>query len=150
GVYCGAAADDQGRPQGSMGVDAGDYNGTGKPSLWVTNYEGELHALYENHSTPGKLFFSFATYNAGLAVLGQKFVGWGTRFVDFDLDGWEDLFVTNGHAIRYPKGKGVTRKQRPVLLCNEKGKFTDISRQMGPYGEKRHLGRGVAFGDLDN
>src|SRR5262249_45253911 len=120
GVFCGVAVDDRGMPNGSMGVDAGDYNGTGKPSLWVTNYEGELHALYENHSTPGKLYFGYVTYNAGLAVLGQKFVGWGTRFVDFNLDGWEDLFVTNGHAIRYPKGKGVTRKQRPVLLRNEK------------------------------
>src|SRR5262249_8092533 len=74
----------------------------------------------------------------------------GTRFVDFDLDGWEDIFITNGHAIRYPTAAGVTRKQRPVLLRNEKGQFTDISRQVGSYGEKQHLGRGVGFGDLDN
>src|SRR5262249_16573081 len=80
-----------------------------------------------------------------------KYVGWGTAFIDFDLDGWEDLFVSNGHAIRFPTEPGSTRKQRPVLLMNKgNGTFLPARKQIGPYGEQEHLGRGVAFVDLDN
>src|SRR5205085_204412 len=80
-----------------------------------------------------------------------KYVGWGTAFIDFDLDGWEDLFVSNGHAIRYPVGTGVTRRQKPVLLLNRgNGKFIPAMKRIGPAGEKDILGRGVAFVDLDN
>src|SRR5262249_51545745 len=88
---------------------------------------------------------------AGIAVIGQKFVSWGTGFIDFDRDGWEDLFISNGHAIRYPTSPGVTRKQKPVLLMKRgKGKFIPAGKRLGSYGEGPHLGRGVAFVDLDN
>jgi hypothetical protein len=150
GLASGVARDDHGSPNGSMGVDAADYDGSGKPALWVTNYERELHALYKNECRPGHLFFSYQTPAAGIAALGQTFVGWGTGFVDLDHHGWEDLIIVNGHAIRYPSGLGVTRRQRPVLLRNGKGRFTDISRRGGPYFETEHLGRGLALGDLDN
>ncbi len=148
---CGASRDEQGTNNGSMGVDAGDYDGSGMPALWVTNFENELHALYRNTSRAGSLFFRFHSSAAGIALLGKKYVGWGTGFVDFDLDGWEDLFVSNGHAIRYPTGEGVTRRQKPNLLLNTgKGKFTAATKRLGPYGEADHLGRGVAFVDLNN
>jgi hypothetical protein len=151
GLASGAARDDRGMPNGSMGVDAGDYDGSGRPALWVTNYENELHALYGNLCRPGQALFSFQTTAAGIAALGQKYVGWGTAFIDFNLDGWEDLFISNGHAIRYPTGAGVTRQQKPVLLLNRgKGKFQLAGKRLGPYGQQDHLGRGVAFVDLDN
>jgi hypothetical protein len=134
-----------------MGVDAGDPERSGKPALWVTNYENELHALYRNDSTKDRPFFTFRTTAAGIAAIGQKYVGWGTAFVDADLDGWEDLFVANGHAIRFPTGKSASRRQRPVLLVNEGGKrFRDAGRQIGDYAGTPRLARGVAFGDLDN
>ncbi len=145
----GAACDDKGGPNGSMGVDAGDPLREGKPALWVTNYENELHALYRNESSPGKLMFGFDTQRAGIAALGQAYVGWGTGLIDFDLDGWEDLFVSNGHAIRFPTGR-ATRRQRPVLMRNAEGKFKQATGQLGEYGRGDHLGRGVGFGDLDN
>ena len=88
----------------------------------MTNYENELHALYRNESTAGRPFFHFHTTAAGIAAIGQKYVGWGTAFLDVDLDGWEDLFVANGHAIRFPTGKSSSRKQQPVLLLNQGGK----------------------------
>jgi enediyne biosynthesis protein E4 len=150
GLSSGTARDDRGVPNGSMGLDAGDPARLGKPDIWVTNYENELHALYRNECQPGLAFFNYHTQAAGIAALGQTFVGWGTAFLDVDLDGWEDLFVSNGHAIRYPKNLGVTRLQRPMLLLNQKGKFVKISKRIGDYGKKEHLGRGVAFGDLDN
>src|SRR5581483_439332 len=67
---------------------------------------------------------------------------------DFDRDGWEDLFIANGHAIRYPTG--TTRRQRAVLMRNQRGRFTDISKQGGDYFTQQHLSRGVALVDLDN
>lgn len=150
GMASGTARDDKGTPNGSMGVDAGDYDRNGKPSIWVTNYENELHSLYRNECRKGLIYFNFQTQPAGVAALGQIYVGWGTSFIDFDLDGWEDLFVANGHAIRFPTGKGVTRKQRPVLMLNAGGKFKSIRKRLGEYGQGEHLSRGVGFGDLDN
>ncbi|MFO0846035.1 MAG: CRTAC1 family protein [Gemmataceae bacterium] len=150
GLISGTARDGRGTPNGSMGLDAGDPDRIGKPSIWVTNYENELHALYRNGCTPTLTYFDYNTEAAGIAALGQTFVGWGTAFLDVDLDGWEDIFVSNGHAIRFPTGKGVTRLQRPVLMRNNKGRFEKVSKRIGDYGQRQHLGRGVAFGDLDN
>jgi enediyne biosynthesis protein E4 len=151
GLHSGAARDDRGNPNGSMGVDAGDPGRTGKPALWVTNYENELHALYQNESVPGRTFFNFFTTGSGIAAIGQKYVSWGTAFLDADLDGWEDIFVANGHAIMFPTGKSSSRSQQPVLLMNKTGmRFREASQQIGDYAASPHLARGVGFGDLDN
>lgn len=150
GLASGTARDDRGGANGSMGLDAGDPQRTGKPYLWVTNYENELHGLYRNDSKPGRPFFHFSTAAAGIAAIGQKYVGWGTGFIDVDLDGWEDLFVANGHAIRHPTGKESSRKQQPVLLRNVEGKFRNISARIGTYYQTPRLDRGLGVGDLDN
>ena len=148
GMMAGVALDGGGSPNGSMGVDAGDPEGTGKPALWVTNYENEFHALYRNHSAGDKIAFVFATQVSGIGLIGQKFVGWGTGFGDFDHDGWEDIFIANGHAIRYPTG--TTRSQKPVLFQNRSGKFKDITTRGGAYFQQPHLSRGAVLADLDN
>jgi hypothetical protein len=150
GQASGTARDGLGNANGSMGVDAGDYDGSGRPALWVTNYENEQHGLYRNEWRPGVPFFTYKTIEAGLAAGGQKNVGWGTAFLDVDLDGWEDLFVVNGHATRFHSETGAGRLQPPVLFRNLGGKFQDVSRQIGTYHDKNHLARGVGFGDLDN
>jgi enediyne biosynthesis protein E4 len=150
GLVSGVARDDRGTPNGSMGLDAGDPERAGKPALWVTNYENELHALYRNECRPGQPFFHFCTAAAGIAAIGQKYVGWGTAFLDADLDGWEDLVVSNGHAIRFPTGKGSSRRQYPVLLLNRGGKFRPATPLLGAYAGVPRLGRGLAAGDLDN
>jgi hypothetical protein len=160
GLAAGVARDDHGGPNGSMGADAFDSTGSLRPSLWCVNYENEKHALYQNDCTRDRVVFRYATQTSGIAAIGQAYVGWGTRFVDFDLDGLEDLFVSNGHAIRFPVGKSK-RFQRPVLMqCYEaedrkaqgpQRKFRDMTATNGgPYCEADHCGRGVAFGDLDN
>jgi hypothetical protein len=148
GMDAGVALDGDGNPNGSMGLDAGDPEGTGKPALWVTNYENESHGLYRNLCTRIRTLFLFNTPASGIGAIGQKYVGWGTGFFDIDHHGWEDLFIANGHAIRYPTG--AARRQQPVLLRNHGGKFKDITRQGGSYFQKAHLARGVALGDLDN
>jgi hypothetical protein len=183
GMPSGTARDDRGMPNGSMGLAAFDYERCGRPSVWVTNFENELHCLYHNECMKGvkgqedKEYFNFATQLTGIAAIGQFFVGWGTGTLDLYHDGWESIFVSNGHAIRFPKGR-ATRRQRPVLLQNlgmdletlrkhqerlrqeerepqskREGwsvRFKDISDLGGPYFNALHQGRGVALGDLDN
>ncbi len=150
GLSAGVARDDRGTANGSMGLDAGDPERAGLPSLWVSNYEHESHALYGNVSKRGRPDFNYRTLATGIAAIGQQYVGWGTAFVDADLDGWEDLFVSNGHAIRYPTGKHAKRRQLPVFLLNKKGKFRQANELLGDYAKTPRMGRGVAFGDLDN
>ncbi len=150
GSASGTAFDDRGNTNGSMGVDAADFDGSGKPCLWVTNYENELHGLYRNAMGSNRIAFQFQTNVVGLAEMGQKYVGWGTAFLDADLDGWEDLFVANGHVMRFQHFEGVTRQQPALLFRNLGGRFTDVRSQLGEYGRTNHLARGAAVGDLDN
>jgi hypothetical protein len=150
GLISGTARDLGGSPNGSMGVDAADYDRCGRPSLFVSNYENELHALYRNECRGDALVFQYASRSSGIAALGQSTVGWGTGFLDVDRDGWEDLFVATGHALRHPPRGGGDPHQHPILLRNEGGKFTNISRRGGAYFRAPHLARGAALGDLDN
>jgi hypothetical protein len=148
GLKMGVARDGGGTPNGSMGVDIADYDGSGRPALWVTNYESELHALYRNVVRDHRQFWQFSSQSAGTAAIGQLFVGFGTVFLDFDGDGWEDLFISHGHVLRHSARGDLA--QRPVLLKNEGGRFREVSQDAGEYFQRRHRGRGVAVGDLDN
>jgi enediyne biosynthesis protein E4 len=154
-IPLGVARDDDGRVNGSMGLDAGDYDGGGRPSLLVTNFQDEFHALYRNLSTPGRLAFRSDGRAAGLAGLGRQYVGFGIGFVDIDGDGREDVVIVNGHVFRRPPGSTV--RQRPVLLQNRgvdkdpRGvRFGDVTDAGGTYFRTEHSARGLAIGDLDN
>ena len=154
GLECGAAHDAIGRSTGSMGVDAADYNGSGLLSVFVANYQNETHALYRNQ---GRGQFVHASQVTGITSLGLHYVGFGTGFLDFDLDGHEDLVISNGHVVHFPPPPAEV-KQFPVLLRNTRrpgqkaheGRFENVSAGAGPYFQARHLGRGIALGDLDN
>ena len=154
GVGSGSARDDRGAPNGSMGVDAADCFGNGRPSLLVTNYQNELPALYRNVSARGSPRFTYDTAKAGLAGIGRQYVGFGTVFLDADGDGWEDVVIVNGHVIRHPRASSV--RQKPVLFRNlgRRGsaevKFADVSEQGGPFFRTPHQSRGLAVGDLDD
>jgi hypothetical protein len=149
GLLAGVARDDQGVPNASMGLDAADYDGSGRASLWVTNYEGELHALYRNNCRPGHVFFLHSTASSGIAALGQRTVGWGTGFVDLNHHGWEDLVFTAGDV--YHHNPNLPRAQPPVLLRNQGGgKFQIISSRGGPFFQAAHNGRGAVLADFDN
>lgn len=149
GLEWGVARDDRGMPNGSMGVDAADYDGSGQASIWVTNYEGELHSLYGNVAQGTRRFFQFRTQRSGIAAIGQLHVGFGTLFSDFDLDGWEDIMVSNGHVIYHPVKAKI--RQKAVLLHNlGNGKFQEAGSSSGSYFSGEHLGRGLVSGDLDN
>ena len=99
GAFAGAALDERGKANGSMGLDAGDFARAGLPSIIVTNYENELPALYRNRSDGRQIRFDFDSHSTGIATIGGSYVSWGTGFFDYDLDGWEDLLIVSGHAI---------------------------------------------------
>lgn len=144
-LISGTSLSDLGTPDGSMGTDIGDYNNDGLPDIWVVNYERENNAMYRNL---GKCQFRHVSQSIGIAAIGAMYVGWGTRFLDADLDGDEDLVVSNGHVIRFPMN--TPRLQRPLMLENLEGKrFINVSDQSGHYFRTSHEGRGLATGDLD-
>ncbi len=148
GSLSGVATDDSGLYNGSMGVDAADFDGSGRPSLFVTNFQGEIHALYLNL---GSHRFRHHSQAAGLGRFGRSYVGFGTAFTDFDGDGWEDLVVMNGHVLRYPAGS--TYRQLPIFLHNERHEgrrqFRQLPGRGGAYFRSDHVGRGLAVADLD-
>jgi hypothetical protein len=155
GLERGVAQDDSGRANASMGVDAADYDGCGHLSLFVTNFQREVHALYRNR---GHGDFAYASRRTGIASLvGLVYVGWGTGFIDYDRDGAEDIFFTNGHTMLDPPPNESLR-QKPVLLRNLRKpgdkphdvKFENVSGSAGPFFQTPRRGRGAAFGDLDN
>ncbi len=149
GLQSSTAMGDRAHPDGSMGVDAADYDGCGRPSLWVSTFENERHALYHNECRDDRVWFHYASWQAGIAALGTGYVGFGTAFIDVDNDGWEDLVISNGHVRRHPTRATVA--QRPVLLRNQgSGRFANVTNQGGDYFRLPHRGRGLAAGDLDN
>src|SRR5262245_10199663 len=144
-LACGIAVTDLGQATGSMGVDAAAYDGSDRPSLLVTTYEGELHSLFRNE---GRERFLYSTPRCGLASLGRSYVGFGVGFLDYDNDGWEDIAIANGHVIHTsPAGA----RQLPVLMRNDgKARFVNVTDHGGTYFHTPHVGRGLAVGDLDN
>lgn len=145
GGQSGTALSDAATPDGSMGVDMADFNLDGLPDLWVANYERESLALYRNE---GDCQFLHVSRSTGVTAVGSLFVSFGTLFLDFDRDGDEDIFVTNGHVIRYPVNAPL--KQLPLLFENRSGRFVNVAPAAGACLGVPHLGRGVAGGDLDN
>ena len=144
GFLSGTAVNENGSEQGSMGVTVGDYDHDGKFDLFMTNFDDDYNTLYHNN---GKLSFTDVSYAAKVAAVSLPYVGWGTKFFDYDNDGWVDLFVANGHV--YPQIQ--TYRQRNFIHRNNRdGTFSEVAQQLGaPFSEKR-AGRGVAFGDIDN
>ncbi|MGZ0173386.1 MAG: CRTAC1 family protein [Planctomycetales bacterium] len=145
GIASGSALNAIGTPDGSMGVSLGDFNADGRPDLWVTNFENESFALYRNE---GRFQFLSVSQSTGIARVGSQYVGWGTAFCDFDLDGDEDLFVSNGHVNRHPPRNNL--RQLPILFENHDGvRFVNVAESAGDYLSLPHRGRGLATADLD-
>ncbi|MGH9334074.1 MAG: CRTAC1 family protein, partial [Vicinamibacteria bacterium] len=147
GALSGSAYVEGGRAQAGMGVDSGDYDGDGKPDLFVTNFSDDYNTLYRND---GSGLFSDVTYRARLGEPAFPYLGWATRFLDVDHDSDLDLFVVNGHI--WPEvdrvASGTWYAQSHQLFLNSgDGTFEDASTEAGLV-EKR-LGRGAAFGDVD-
>jgi len=151
-LLAGAAVNRNGQAEAGMGVDAGDFDGNGTEDIFVTHLMEETNTLYVNL---GRAVFEDRTREAGLGMPGRRFTGFGTLFFDYDNDGWLDLLVTNGAVQLLPD---LVRKKDPFplgqpsqLFRNTGNKrFVEIIEQAGPSFQLLEVGRGAAFGDVDN
>jgi len=145
----GFALSEDGREQASMGIAVGDYDRDGKVDFYVSAFSDDYNTLYKNE---GDGYFSDVTFRGGLAEPTIPFLGWGTGFLDFDNDGWLDIFVANGHV--YPgvdqQDWGTTWAQRPQLFRNQGGRFREVPPATGSGLADLISARGAAFGDLFN
>jgi enediyne biosynthesis protein E4 len=150
GLASGVAMNGEARAQAGMGADAGDYDGDSRIDLVLTAFAHDRNTLYRNVN--GREFED-ATEQAGLAAPTFVRMGWGTAFLDADLDGKLDLFFANGHIFAdiddYPQ-LGENYRQRNQLLLNAGGRFRDVSTAAGGALQVPHVARGVAVGDLDD
>jgi len=144
GFLSGTAVNENGSEQGSMGVTAGDYDHDGLLDLFITNFDDEYNVLYRN---AGRGSFVDVSYEAGVATISLPYVGWGTKFFDYDNDGWLDLFVANGHA--YPQ-RDRYRQRKLLHRNNHDGTFSEVAAQSGSALMEERASRGTAFGDIDN
>jgi len=140
----GTAVNESGSEQGCMGVTLGDYDHDGNLDLFITNFDDEYNILYHND---GRNSFTDVSFKAKVAQVSLTYVGWGTKFFDYDNDGWVDLFVANGHV--YPQ-RGHYRQRELLHHNNQDGTFSEVADQMGSALMEERVGRGVAFGDIDN
>jgi len=145
----GYALNENGRETASMGIAAGDYRHNGLIDLYNTTFSDDYNPLYRND---GDANFTDISYEMGIAEPTIPFLGWGTVFLDYDNDGWLDLFVANGHV--YPivdhTNWGTSFKQRPLLFHNVNGRFSLMPAVEGTGLAKVAVGRGLAYGDLFN
>ena len=149
GVSAGVAYSEDGVARGAMGVDVGDYDRSGRPHLLVGNFSNQMLALYHNEGT--KLFVDEApTTTVGRTSL--LYLAFGVFFIDYDLDGYLDIFAANGHIEEeigrvQPK---VQYKEPPLMFRNAgKGKYEHVSGSLGPAFQVPQVGRGAAYADID-
>ena len=151
GFLSGAAVNAAGHPEASMGIGSGDFDADGDEDLFVTNEAGETFVLYVND---GQGLFVDARVKTGIGAPTAAYTGFGTDWFDFDNDGWLDLFVANGAVAVIPKLRGQPRPYRmnnQLFRNNGAGRLVETpARIAGPDFLQTEIGRGVAFGDLDN
>ena len=148
-IPMGVGFSEGGRAQAGMGVHGGDYDNDGDLDLYVTNFSDDVNTLYRNR---GNGAFVDATYEVGLGGAVLPYLGWSTGFFDYDNDGWQDVFVVNGHV--YPQlsqyATGLSYAQRNLLYQNRQGRFVEVGGQAGPGWQLEQVSRGGAVGDYDN
>ncbi|MHC4880931.1 MAG: FG-GAP-like repeat-containing protein, partial [Planctomycetota bacterium] len=148
-VPSGAALSSDGTVGASMGVALADFDGNGHFDICTTNFENQVYDLFANVGDAG---FVSENSSTGLDLFSRAPLGFGVVFSDFDIDGWPDLFVANGHIWDQTSlGPQYEFQMQPTLLQNDAGRrFRDVATLSGDYFQTEWLGRSVAHGDLDN
>ena len=152
GFLSGSAVGGTGQAEASMGVDAGDFDNDGDEDLFVTNWLDQMNVLYVND---GSGSFEDRRAASGLGSPSLAKTGFGTAWFDFDNDGWLDLFVANGgvatiEALARAKDPFPLRMTPQLYRNLGNGRFEDVSGRAGAFFKIADVGRGAAFGDIDN
>ena len=152
GLLSGTALSAHGKPKAGMGVDAGDFDNDGDEDLLVTNLAGEGSDLYVND---GSGLFEDQSARSGLGSASRPYTGFGAAWFDVDNDGWLDTLIVNGAVQTIEALRRVNDPfplhQRKLLLRNlGNGRFDDVSARGGAAFQLSEVGRGAAFGDVDN
>ncbi len=150
GAMAGVAYGEAGIARAGMGTDAADYHHDGQFGVLVTNFENEPAALYRNN---GDGSFTEESFPSGVGNPTLEYLKWGCKFTDFDLDGWQDIFIANGHvddrADENGKPQGYSQACQ-VLRNDGNGAFSDVSGGSGPFFTQEQVARGLAVGDFNN
>lgn len=151
-MLAGNAVNGDGAAEAGMGVDAADYDHSGAEDILITHLKRETNTLYRND---GQGWFTDVSAASGLGPPSLPYTGFGTRFVDFDLDGRLDVFVANGavteEADLAAAGDPFPYHQTNQLFFNEgEGRFSEVTDRAGAILQRSRVSRGVAFGDIDN
>jgi hypothetical protein len=150
GVISGVAFSEDGVARAGMGVDAADYDHSGYPSVLITNFSNQMLSLYHNE---GKGLFVDEAPQSEIGRASLLTLGFGCFFFDYDLDGWPDIFIANGHID--PEIQRVQANVKyampPHLFRNmSRGKFEEMTRLMGQAFGAPRVGRGAAYADINN
>ncbi len=145
----GLAYDQDGKTFAGMGVDFADYDNDGWPDVFINALYSQGYALFQNQK--GRAY-DYVSGSARITSATLNHSGWGAKFVDYDNDGWKDLFVVQGHVMdNIELTEPLARYRESLLLLqNRKGKFDDVSRRSGAVFQVTLAARGAAFGDLNN
>jgi hypothetical protein len=151
-LLSGAALTQEGKAEASMGVDAGDFDNDGDDDLFVTEQTGEGHNLYVNEGTG---VFEDQGSRSGLAAASLGYTGFGTAWFDYDNDGWLDLLTVSGavqtiQALAQARDPFPLHQQKQLFRNLRNGRFEDVTMSAGAVFRLSEVGRGAAFGDIDN
>ena len=146
-LFAGVALSEEGRAYSGMGANLGDFDNDGYLDIVITNFQDQTNSLYHNAQSG---FFNEVSFAKGIGEKSLRYLAWGTDFVDFNNDGWLDLFIANGHlddniAEIDPIG---TYAQPNQLFLNNGGVNFEASIDTAIKIQK--VSRGTAFGDIDN
>jgi hypothetical protein len=149
GLAAGVAYGDNGQARSGMGVDAADYDNDGRIDLFVANIDRERFSLYRND---GENVFTDVSDATGIGRASYYLSGWGLKFFDYDNDGNQDLFISNGHPDDYVEtySPNVKWAEPPLLFHNDGRTWQNVSAAAGPAFQKNWPARGLAVGDFDN
>ena len=147
GLVAGVGFTEEGKAFAGMGVDFSDYDNDGRPDIFVTDLSNERYRLFR-HNGDGS--FRDVSNTTGVGGISLPYSGWSIRFLDFDNDGWKDIFVAQGHVMDTIEktASNLRYLQPPLLLRNESARFVRVDAGAPFRGE--WAGRGAASGDIDN
>jgi hypothetical protein len=149
-VLAGVAFSEDGVARAGMGVDAADYDRSGAPSLLITNFSNQMISLYHNE---GRGLFVDEAPRSEIGRDTLLTLGFGCFFFDYDLDGWPDILIVNGHIDKDIEKvqPNVKYAMPPHLFRNMgKGNFVEVTKQMGAQFAAPRVGRGASYADINN